>query len=232
MGLVKEMRTFGRILDSTVGQKVIAGVTGLALLGFLFVHMAGNLQIFAGAEKLNAYAEFLKSEKLILWLARLGLLGLITMHIAMTIRQRVRNRKLRARRYVQTSFQRTTPSSRWMMVSGTLLLAFVVFHLLHFTVGAVLPNAYSQTDHQGRHDVHAMVVAGFRNPLIVLIYVAGMLALATHLQHAISSAWQTLGLVREGSNSQLRKLSPVLAAIIIVGFLSVPLSVALGFVGG
>ena len=226
------MKRVIRILDSTVGQKIVAGATGLALVGFLFVHMAGNLQIFAGADALNGYAELLKSEKLILWGARLALLGLIAAHIAMTVRQRIRNHgSLSGSRYAKTAYQKTTWSSRSMMLTGTLLVVFVIFHLLHFTVGAILPDAYLQSDADGRHDVYAMVVASFRNPLIVVIYVVGMLALATHLKHAISSAWQTLGIVREGSESTLRKWSPILAAIIIVGFLSVPISIALGFIG-
>jgi succinate dehydrogenase / fumarate reductase cytochrome b subunit len=225
------MSKLTRILDSSVGQKVIAGATGLALVGFLAVHMAGNLQIFAGAEALNEYAELLKSKAFVLWGARGGLLTLIILHIAMTVRQRLRNRPLRSQRYAQTNYQRTTAASRSMMLTGSLLLAFLVFHLLHFTVGAILPSAYQQVDGEGRHDVYAMVVAGFNNPLIVVIYIVGMLALATHLQHAISSAWQTLGLARDGNDSKLRKLSPALAAIIIAGFLAVPLSISFGLVG-
>jgi len=225
------MSKLTQILDSSVGQKIIAGATGLALVGFLAVHMAGNLQIFAGADALNEYAELLKSKALVLWGARLGLLTLIVLHIAMTVRQYVRNRGLRSQRYARETYQRTTAASRSMMVTGSLLLAFVVFHLLHFTVGVILPGAYQQLDSEGRHDVYAMVVAAFGNPVIVIIYVVGMLALATHLKHAISSAWQTLGLVRDGNESKLRKLSPILAAIIIAGFLAVPLSVSLGLVG-
>jgi succinate dehydrogenase / fumarate reductase cytochrome b subunit len=225
------MSKITQILDSSVGQKVIAGATGLALVGFLAVHMAGNLQIFAGADALNEYAELLKSKALVLWGARLALLTLIVLHIAMTVRQRIRNRHLRSQRYAQANYQRTTAASRSMMLTGSLLLAFVIFHLLHFTVGAILPSAYQQLDGEGRHDVYAMVVAGFNNPLIVVIYIVGMLALAIHLMHAISSAWQTLGLVRDGNESKLRKLSPVLAAIIIAGFLAVPLSISFGLVG-
>ncbi len=222
--------TLVKLLDSTVGQKVIAGATGLALVGFLLVHMRGNLQIFAGSDALNQYAVLLKSSAVILWTARLGLLGLIVLHIVMTVRQSVRNRRQRDRRYAKTNFQRTTRASRSMMVTGLLVLAFVIFHLLHFTGGLILPAAYNQTDAEGRHDVYAMVVAGFSNPLIVLMYVAGMAGVSIHLKHAISSALQTLGLAKEGHQSSLRKASPVLAAVIIAGFLAVPLSVATGLI--
>ncbi len=219
------------ILDSSVGQKVIAGSTGLALVGFLIVHMAGNLQIFAGANALNQYAVLLKSSAIVLWTARLGLLGLITLHIAMTVRQSIRNRHQRHQRYAQQHFQRTTRASRSMMVTGILMLGFVIFHLLHFTGGVILPDAHQQVDAKGRHHVYAMVVDGFRNRWIVLVYVVGMLGLSTHLKHAISSALQTLGLAKEGHDSPLRKASPLLAAVIISGFLAVPLAVFTGAIG-
>ncbi len=221
-----------RLIDSSIGQKLVAGATGLALVGFLIAHMFGNLQIFSGTEALNEYAALLKSQSGLLWSARIGLLGLIGLHIAMTVRQRFRNRPLRNSGYARTNYQRTTAASRSMMLTGTLVLAFIIFHLLHFTLGVILPDAYAQSDAQGRHDVYGMVVAAFQNPIIVAIYVVGMLGLATHLKHAISSAWQTLGLAVQGHNSVLRRMSPLLAAIIIAGFLSVPLSVAFGLIGG
>ena len=219
-----------KLLDSTVGQKVIAAATGLSLAGFLLVHMGGNLQIFAGADALNQYAVLLKSSAAILWTARLGLLSLIVLHIVMTVRQSIRNRSQRDRRYAKTNFQRTTRASRSMMLTGLLVLAFVIFHLLHFTGGLILPDAYRQTDAEGRHDVYAMVVVSFSNPLIVLIYLVGILGMSVHLKHAISSALQTLGLAKGGHQSALRKVSPVIAAVIIVGFLAVPLSVTTGLV--
>lgn len=220
-----------QIIESSVGQKLIAAVTGLAVVGFLIVHMAGNLQIFAGADALNDYAALLKSQTALLWGARLGLLGLIGLHIAMTVRQASRNR-VRQARYARTAFRRTTWASRSMMLTGLLMLAFIAFHLLHFTVGVIQPSAWEQFDDQGRHDVYAMVVAGFRNPWIVGIYVAGMLTLSLHLKHAIASAFQTLGLARDGHESVFRRLSPAVAAVIILGFLAVPLSIASGLVGG
>nr|ABX10717.1 succinate dehydrogenase cytochrome b558 subunit [uncultured planctomycete 13FN] len=228
-GSIKTMNLV-KILDSSVGQKIVAGATGLALVGFLLVHMGGNLQIFAGADALNQYAVLLKSSAAILWTARLGLLSLILLHIAMTVRQSVRNRRQRNQRYAKTSFRRTTRASRSMMLTGIVVLAFVIFHLLHFTGGLILPGAYQQKDAEGRHHVYAMVVDGFSNPLIVLVYVVGMLGMSIHLKHAISSALQTLGLAKEGHESALRKASPLIAAVIIAGFLVVPISVATGLV--
>ena len=220
-----------QLLDSSVGQKVIAGGSGIALVGFLVIHMAGNLQIFAGAESLNAYAALLKSQAVVLWTARLGLLTLIGLHVAMTARQVLRNRGQRQSNYAAKNYRRTTVASRSMMITGSILLAFIVFHLLHFTGGLILTEAYTQIDSKGRHNVFAMVVDGFRHPAILVVYLVGMTALAMHLHHAISSVWQTLGLARGGHHSRVRKLSPILAAVIIAGFLAVPLSIATGFIG-
>src|SRR6056297_3472586 len=100
------MHRLVRLIDSSVGQKIIAGATGLALTLFLVIHMAGNLQVFAGADALNGYAETLKSQALILWGARVSLLGLIALHIAMTLRQKFRNRTLRTREYRQRTYQK------------------------------------------------------------------------------------------------------------------------------
>jgi succinate dehydrogenase / fumarate reductase cytochrome b subunit len=226
------VHTLKNLIDSSVGQKFIAGATGLALVGFLVVHMAGNLQIFAGADALNGYAALLKSQAIVLWSARLGLLGLIVLHVTMTIRQFVRNRGDKRKKYASAAYRRTTTASRSMMITGTLLLLFIVFHLLHFTGGQILPGAFDRIDAEGRHDVFTMVVEGFRNPFILLVYGVGMFALSTHLHHAISSVCQTLGLVKDGYDSRLRKLSPFVAAVIIIGFLAVPVSIASGLIGG
>jgi len=144
----------------------------------------------------------------------------------------LKNRRLRERAYAKQQYQRTTAASRTMMITGIVLLGFLVFHLLHFTVGAILPEAYRQTDSEGRHDVYAMVVDGFREPAIVAVYLLGLAAVATHLVHAISSVWQTLGLARQGDESTIRRASPIIAAVIILGFAAVPLSIAFGLVGG
>lgn len=226
------MNRLGGLIESSVGQKIIAGATGLALTLFLLVHMAGNLQVFAGATALNKYAEMLKSQALILWGARASLLGLFALHIAMTLRQKFRNRKLRKQEYQQRTYQKTTHASRYMSLTGSLILLFLIFHLLHFTGGVILPGAYEQTDAEGRHDVYAMVVGGFRNPWIVAIYVLGMVSLLGHLKHAVSSALQTLGILQQGYESKLRPIANWTAWIIVAGFLLVPVSIYCGFIGG
>jgi len=221
-----------KLIDSSVGQKFVAGASGLALTLFLIVHMAGNLQIFAGSDALNQYAKMLKSQTLVLWGARLGLLGLIVLHIGMTVRQVIRNRSQRHRDYTKRKYQKTTRASRYMMLSGTLILIFLVFHLLHFTGGLILPSAYEQLDSQGRHDVYAMVVDGFHDPMIVMFYTVGMISLVGHLKHAISSSLQTLGILKNGYDSKLRMVANWSAWVIVVGFLVVPLTIYMGLIGG
>lgn len=220
-------RFFITLLDSTVGQKVITAATGLGLVGFAVIHMLGNLQIFAGPTALNEYAAWLKSMGGLLWIARGGLLAIFVLHIAMTIRLRLRNNAARTSEYAKTHYQRTTTSSRWMIVSGTVILGFVVFHLLHFTFGVIQPANYNSIDEMGRHDVRAMVVGGFQNLWIIAFYAVAMLFLASHLSHALFSVTQTVGLNRRGRRSWM---SDAAAWLLVIGFLAVPFSIAFGIV--
>ena len=137
-------------LESTVGQKIIAGLSGLGLIGFVVAHLAGNLQVFVGADALNKYAEKLHDLGPLLWVARIGLLAIFTVHIFLTIRLALRNRRGQTQRYAVDGSSASTRSSRLMAVSGTAILLFVVFHLLHFTFGYIQPEAKSLVDVSGR----------------------------------------------------------------------------------
>ena len=155
------MNRMPRLLDSSVGQKVITAATGLGLLGFVVAHLIGNLQMFLGPEAINGYAYKLKSMGPLLWAPRIGLLALIATHVMMTVRLTMRNRKAVAATNTKVSRRASTTSSRSMIVSGSVILAFVIFHLLHFTMGVIQPAAYAIKDAAGRHDVFTMVVRGF-----------------------------------------------------------------------
>lgn len=225
------MHYLWKFLDSTVGQKVVTAATGIGLIGFVVAHLGGNLQIFAGPEAINAYALKLQKLGVLLWLARLGLLGLIVLHIAMTVRLAWRNRKAAAGRYAVKKRQSSTWHSRYMIVSGSVILAFVLFHLAHFTFGWIQPELHALKDAAGRHDVYTMVTVGFENWLIAGVYVVGLAFLASHLSHAMYSALQTLGLKIGGKDTVVRSIAKVAAIITIIGFLSIPLAVLAGLLG-
>jgi succinate dehydrogenase / fumarate reductase cytochrome b subunit len=218
-------------LDSTVGQKAIAALTGLGLVGFVVVHMLGNLQMFLGAEAINNYADKLKSLGMLLWGARIGLLALVGLHIAVAVRLTLRNRAARAGRYAVARHQVSTTSSRYMIFSGSLILVFVIFHLLHFTVGVIQPESYQLTDAQGRHDVYRMVVHGFQNWGIASFYIVSMAVLGSHLSHATFSLFQSLGAPVGGKDTRLKKLARYVAVGVILGFVSIPLAVIFGWLG-
>src|SRR5262249_12217361 len=148
-------------LSTTVGSKFLVALTGLALTAFVFVHMVGNLLVFRGPEALNDYAEFLKSHGGLLWTARIGLLAAFVLHIWLTLRLKRRNLAARPTRYVHEETVQASWASRHMVLTGLVILAFVVFHLLHYTVGVVqhvqLPSGQSVgllslLDSQGRPD--------------------------------------------------------------------------------
>lgn len=223
------MQHVTRLLDNSVAQKAVAAATGIGLLAFVAVHMAGNLQAFLGQDALNAYAVKLKSLGPLLWIARLGLLALVAVHISMTVRLAFRNRAARHGRYMVAKRQASTRSSRTMIVSGTVILAFILFHLSHFTFGWIQPHLYELTDSQGRHDVYSMVTLAFQHWGIAFLYLIAMFFLFAHLSHAIFSAFQSLGLAIAGKDTSLKQIARVVAAVTILGFASVPVAALVGW---
>ena len=191
-------------LTSTVGAKVLVAITGLSLTLFVLFHMLGNLKIFFGAESINEYAHFLKhSLGAYLWIARIGLLTVFVLHVCLTIWLKA---KTNAARPISYNYHRTaqaTIQSRTMLTTGLLILAFVIFHLAHYTFAWVtevenpdgtLTNYLKLKDEYGHHDVYRMLVAGFQVSWIAAIYLFYQLTLLLHLSHGLQSSIQTLGL--------------------------------------
>lgn len=218
---------------STIGKKIIMAVTGLMLVGFVVVHMLGNLQVFIGPAKMNAYAAFLKSLGELLWLARLGLLGATILHVLMAWQLTQLKRAARPIGYEQRVPQVSTWASRSMRWGGFLLLVFIVFHLLHFTTGTVFPAA-SQPDALypafSHTDVYGNVIAAFRLPWVSAVYIVAMFFLMLHLFHGAWSSLRTLGLARPSRDPLHRRVSTVLAIITWLGFTAIPVAVLLGVI--
>jgi succinate dehydrogenase / fumarate reductase cytochrome b subunit len=206
-------------------------VTGFLLIGFLLVHLFGNLYVFQGREALNAYAAWLQANP-ILWPARIGLAAIFGLHVWLGLSLAWDNRSARPHRYRNGLAQPfSTVPSRSMALTGLVVLAFVAYHLAHFTFGAVLPEAHALVDAKGRHDVYGMVVAGFRNPWIAGSYVLAVALLGVHLAHAGQSFLQTLGVRYEYANRLVKNLGLGLIAAITVGNLALPVLVFLGLAG-
>lgn len=221
---------FCRFACSSIGAKLLTALTGLALLGFVLGHLAGNLQMFAGPETFNAYAHWIKSKPGMLWGARLGLLAVLAVHMGVSVRLTLANRRARPVPYGFDATIAATPASRTMIWSGLAILAFVAYHLLHFTLGKVQPEYFHRTDALGHPDAYTMVVLGFGHLPIVAVYAIGMYALAMHLSHAIQSVLQTFGLNHPRYTPCVRRIGQAVAAGIAVAYLSIPVGVLAGII--
>jgi succinate dehydrogenase / fumarate reductase cytochrome b subunit len=222
------MPRFKSPLSTSIGSKTVMAITGLLLFGFVVAHMVGNLQVFAGPEKLNAYAKMLKDLGPLLWAMRLGLLGIFLTHVATAFVIHRANTAARPVAYVSAKPQVTTYAARTMFWSGLLVLAFVVYHLAHFTFGWLAPAQFDLRDAAGRHDVYAMVVLGFRVPAIAVSYVVAQAVLAMHLSHGLSSAFQTLGVTHPRLAFLKAGFGKAVAAVIFLGNVSMPLAALFG----
>jgi succinate dehydrogenase / fumarate reductase cytochrome b subunit len=216
--------------SSTIGKKVIVAGTGFFLILFVIVHMLGNLQMFAGQDAVNGYAKALKSFPVLLWTARIGLLVFFVLHAVTAFQLKRLNQAARPDSYANFGTVQATVSSRIMAFTGAFVLLYVIGHLLHFTLGVLLPENFARVDSQGRHDVYSMVVLGFLDPAVSLIYIAAMLILFSHLRHGISSLFQTAGFHHARYTPVIEILGPALAALIVLGYISIPLGVLAGVI--
>lgn len=232
-----------RLLGSTIGLKAIMALTGLLLVGFVFVHMVGHLQMFGEHDKAqeayNSYAHLLQSLGGLKWAARLGLLGATGLHIWAFVQLAGRNRAARPENYAENKWLAASAAAKSMRVSGPIVLFFIIYHLLHFTALKVTADGYEgmlYTLQSGAHkglvvpDAYGRMVAAFTNPLLTGIYVIAVALLGMHLAHGIQSSIQTLGLNNGTYRPLVRKLGPALAALVVLGFVAVPLAIAAGVI--
>lgn len=219
-------------VKSSVGAKHIMAITGLALVLFVLVHMLGNLLIYAGPDAINSYGATLKSNPGLLWTLRLGLLGMAVVHIVAASRLVALNRQARPQKYAMYRPARSPFYARVMPLSGLILLAFIVYHLLHFTVGSVQPDYFTSTEvlasGETRHDVYAMVVQSFGHWEVVASYLVAMVLLCMHLAHGVSSLFQSLGLEHPRYNKVIRNAGPIFATVVFIGNCSMPIAVFFG----
>ena len=199
-------------------------LTGLVLAGFVLGHMTGNLLMFKSPAAINAYAKWLHENVALLWSTRAVLLISVFAHIWVGIQLTLENRAARAGGPAAEATRRATFASRTMPYSGVVILGFVIFHLLHFTLKMVaLGDAPVDPN-----DVYKMVVTGFSCKTVAVFYIISMLLLCLHLSHGVSSVFQTLGLRNERWRGRLDVLALAYAWIVALGFISIPLAVLTG----
>ncbi len=218
-----------RFLDSTIGKKVVMAVTGVILVGFLVGHMLGNLQLYLpahnGEHPLDEYGHMLQTmlHGGGIWIARAVLLSSIGAHIWAAVTLTQLNKAARPVAYRQVAHSASTMGSRSMIVTGLIVVSFLIFHLLHFTVGSVHP-----TFVEGK--VFHNVVTGFQVPWVAGLYVVAMLALAPHLRHGVASIFQTLGLNHPRWNKVRVPTATLITLAVIAANISFPVAVLTGFV--
>lgn len=223
--------------NSSLGKKYIMAVTGVLLFLFVVAHMVGNLQIFLGPESINRYGSFLQSLGEALWAARITLIVVVLLHIWSAIRLSAENRAARPVGYGNYKPVGSTYASRTMLMSGLIILAFIIYHLLHYTVQVPGINGAGQNfmelhDEKGRHDVYRMMIYGFRVWYVSLFYIIGMVLLSLHLSHGVSAMFQSLGLRTRGWQPAIRWFARFIAIVLLVGYCSIPIAVLTGLVGG
>lgn len=208
---------------SSIGRKLIVALTGLALVLFLAGHLSGNLLIFAGRDAFNEYAHFLHTflHGMGVWIARIGLLACFALHLVFTVLLTKENKAARTA-YAREATVQAPKSSLIMIWSGLTILAFVVYHILHFTI-----RIDSELAELGKNDPWEMVILGFQDSIVVLFYIIAMTLLCSHLSHGVASIFQTLGLRTKKTASAIKFVSQAYAVIIYVGFLSIPIAIKL-----
>lgn len=214
----------------SIGTKVLVALSGLGLVSYVVFHMLGNLQVFEGPHALNTYAAFLRDMPIFLWTARIGLLSVVVVHVVLAIRLSLHNHRARSIAYSTRGYRQASIASRTMAVSGSVVLLFIVFHLLHLTAGVVGPSPADRIDTEGHRDVYGKLIHAFQNPIMVALYCAGQVGLAFHLSHAVSSSLQTLGLEHATLNRLFKAAGPSVALVVVLGNVAIIVAIFLGIV--
>jgi succinate dehydrogenase / fumarate reductase, cytochrome b subunit len=210
---------------SSIGLKTIMAVSGVILVGFLIGHFVGNALVFVGPEAINSYSAFLHNSHGLLWVARAVLLGSIALHIGSALRLYAMNTSARPQRYQVKHDSATNYAARTMMVSGPILLGFIIFHLAHLTFGV----AMGDYDHS-HTDVYSNVVSSFSVPWVSFFYIVSMLALGNHLFHGTWSMFQSLGFNHSAYNKRIVLISLGITLFVTLGNISIPLAILFGIV--
>jgi succinate dehydrogenase / fumarate reductase cytochrome b subunit len=220
---------------SSLGKKYIMAGTGAAMFLFVIGHLVGNLQIFLPPEHINTYGHFLQSNLEIIWPARIAMLTCIVLHIWSATRLTRENRAARPASYAAWEPTAASYASRTMLMSGLIVLVFIIYHLLHYTVLVQSINLTGKdfstlTDSEGHHDIYRMIVIGFSQPIVAIFYIFGVGLLCLHLSHGVSAMWQSLGWKKKSYAPLLDGLAKWGSLAIFLGYSSIPVAVLLKIV--
>src|SRR5208283_3991096 len=214
------------LLKNITGRKLIMALSGFTMIAFVVVHLLGNTSMYFGPDATNAYAKTVHRFGSVLWVFRLFMLAMLTLHVFFGIRLTLENRAAKPQGYAVKKNLQSTFASRNMIWTGLLIAVFIVYHLLHFTFQVTNPQfaAVAHFDAMGRPDVFTMVVLSFRKFFISAIYIFAMGALGLHLSHSIQSAFQTVGLNSEKTFPIIINAGTIAALLVSFGFASIPVA--------
>lgn len=208
--------------DSSVGKKALMALSGLILSAYVVAHLLGNMQVYMGSAAIDAYARFLHSNVGVLWTARIVLLAAVLVHAISGIQLYMRKQEARPVDYHAKGNIQGTTASRTMLVSGVVILLFVVYHVLHLTTGTVHPS------YQHLKPFHN-VTTGFQHAGAAMLYIVAMVGVGFHLWHGLYSMFHSLGLTHPRYTPGIRKAAALIATLIALGNISVPVAVLTGF---
>jgi succinate dehydrogenase / fumarate reductase cytochrome b subunit len=213
------------LYESSVGKKIMMAVTGFILIGFVFVHMLGNLKVYLGEAHFNEYAEFLREvgspvlpHGALLWIARIALLACVGWHMLAALQVYLMSRSARTEKYKVNHSLSFSYASRTMRWGGLIVVAFVIFHILDLTLGTANPEFVHGSAYQN-------LVASFSRWYVAAFYILAMIPLGFHLYHGLWSACQTLDINHPRIRGLRRPFSALIAIAIVIGNCSVPLAV-------
>lgn len=245
------MNLVGSFFGSSIGRKILMAVSGLILIGFVIGHLVGNLQVFQHPDHINGYAHFLRELGPTLWIARIVIIAAVLVHVWAATVLTLENKRARGGSYGIKHTIRATLASRTMRLTGYVVLAFLLYHLAHFTWGFAQKDTFKATlaEQHGPYvmqddykvagfvtvekgtaveDVHTMVVLGFQNTIVALFYIVAVGLLSFHLLHGFDSMFQTFGLRSTRWSRGLRAFTVVFCLLYFLGNLAIPGAVLLG----
>lgn len=211
------MYALSRFWQSTIGKKIVMAATGIIGILFVLGHMSGNFLMFKGQGAMHDYAVLLRTSMPVLWAVRIGLIVAVALHALAAYQLTMLSRAARPQGYAERRPQVTTLAAKTIRWGGVLLLVFIVFHILHMTLGTVHP----QFTHL---DPYNNVRIGLSNPAVAAFYILAMAALGLHLFHGTWAVTRTLGVARPAAQPLKRRIAVVIAVIVAGGFIAIPVA--------